>query len=245
MAESVLMDAFVTGLERELRIEGPWAKKEEAQNQTSNKTIEGKKGHETYTLQITIPIRGSYAKREPTVKRLFDSEFRACLDKVNEDEETEEADETEGEETETVELKRIEIIEETQTTTTRGESFVDRALNPWMWDKKVLKKTQKEGERYGQPNVGAVVQVKLIGKLADETIFTKKGDNERPFEFKIDEVTEGLNLAVRKMKGEIALVIIHPQYAFGSFDLSQGLVVVPQSQLYITKLNWFHSSKYV
>lgn len=97
-------------------------------------------------------------------------------------------------------------------------------------DKKVLKKTQKEGEGYEQPNEGAVVQVKLTGKLADGTIFTKKGDDEKPFEFKTDEeqVIEGLDLAVRKMKkGEIALVTIHPQYAFGSSDSPQDLAVVP------------------
>lgn len=29
--------------------------------------------------------------------------------------------------------------------------------------------------------------VKLTGKLADGTIFTKKGDDEKPFEFKTDE----------------------------------------------------------
>lgn len=29
--------------------------------------------------------------------------------------------------------------------------------------------------------------VKLTGKLADGTIFTKKGDDEKPFEFKVDE----------------------------------------------------------
>lgn len=97
-------------------------------------------------------------------------------------------------------------------------------------DKKVLKKTQKEGEGYDQPNDGAVVQVKLTGKLADGTIFTKKGDDEKPFEFKVDEeqVIEVLDLAVKKMKkGEVALVTIHPQYAFGSSDSSQDLAVVP------------------
>ncbi|KAA0067644.1 70 kDa peptidyl-prolyl isomerase-like [Cucumis melo var. makuwa] len=101
-------------------------------------------------------------------------------------------------------------------------------------DKKVLKKTQKEGEGYEQPNEGAVVQVKLTGKLADGTIFTKKGDDEKPFEFKIDEeqVVEGLDLAVRKMKkGEIASVTIHPQYAFGSSDSSQDLAVVPANSI--------------
>ena len=31
------------------------------------------------------------------------------------------------------------------------------------------------------------LSVKLTGKLGDGTIFTKKGDDERTFEFKIDE----------------------------------------------------------
>ena len=31
--------------------------------------------------QITIPIKGNYQKNEPPVKRLFDVEFRARLDK--------------------------------------------------------------------------------------------------------------------------------------------------------------------
>ncbi|QHO13205.1 Peptidyl-prolyl cis-trans isomerase [Arachis hypogaea] len=43
-------------------------------------------------------------------------------------------------------------------------------------------------ELYERPNDGAVVQVKLIGKLQDGTVFVKKGhDDEQPFEFKIDE----------------------------------------------------------
>ncbi|MBA0604720.1 hypothetical protein Godav_017365, partial [Gossypium davidsonii] len=45
-------------------------------------------------------------------------------------------------------------------------------------DKKVIKKIVKEGEGYERPNEGAVVQVKLIGKLQDGTIFLKKGHNE-------------------------------------------------------------------
>ncbi|KAF3456703.1 hypothetical protein FNV43_RR01357 [Rhamnella rubrinervis] len=94
-------------------------------------------------------------------------------------------------------------------------------------DKKVLKKTLKEGEGYERPNDGAVVQVKLIGKLHDGTIFTKKGHNEEPFEFKIDEeqVIDGLDKAVKNMKkGEIAAVTIHPDYAFES---PQELAIVP------------------
>ncbi|RYR07785.1 hypothetical protein Ahy_B05g075236 isoform B [Arachis hypogaea] len=43
-------------------------------------------------------------------------------------------------------------------------------------------------KKYERPNDGAVVQVKLIGKLQDGTVFVKKGhDDEQPFEFKIDE----------------------------------------------------------
>ncbi|PON95529.1 Peptidyl-prolyl cis-trans isomerase, FKBP-type [Trema orientale] len=97
-------------------------------------------------------------------------------------------------------------------------------------DKKVLKKTLKEGEGYERPNDGAVVQVKLTGKLHDGTIFTKKGHDEEPYEFKIDEeqVIDGLDRAVKNMKkGEVALVTIHPEYGFGSSESPQDMVVVP------------------
>ncbi|KAK1294420.1 Peptidyl-prolyl cis-trans isomerase FKBP65 [Acorus calamus] len=98
-------------------------------------------------------------------------------------------------------------------------------------DKKVLKKTLKEGEGYDHPNDGAVVKVKLIGKLEDGVVFVKKGhDEEEPFEFKTDEeqVIQGLDLAVMKMKkGEVALVTISPEYAFSSSESKQDLAVVP------------------
>ncbi|XP_030467348.1 peptidyl-prolyl cis-trans isomerase FKBP62-like [Syzygium oleosum] len=96
-------------------------------------------------------------------------------------------------------------------------------------DKKVLKKTLKEGEGYERPNDGAVVQVRLCGKLHDGTVFVKKGDEE-PFEFKIDEeqVIDGLDRAVKNMKkGEVALVTIQPEYAFGLTESQQDLAVVP------------------
>ncbi|XP_048139351.1 peptidyl-prolyl cis-trans isomerase FKBP62-like isoform X2 [Rhodamnia argentea] len=103
-------------------------------------------------------------------------------------------------------------------------------------DKKVLKKILKEGEGYERPNDGAVVQVKLSGKLHDGTVFVKKGDNEEPFEFKIDEeqVIDGLDRAVKNMKkGEVALVTIQPEYAFGLTESQQDLAVVPaNSTLY-------------
>lgn len=96
-------------------------------------------------------------------------------------------------------------------------------------DKKVLKKTLKEGEGYERPNDGAAVQVRLCGKLQDGTVFVKK-DDEEPFEFKIDEeqVIDGLDRAVKNMKkGEVALVTIQPEYAFGPTESQQDLAVVP------------------
>ncbi|KAG1331543.1 Peptidylprolyl isomerase [Cocos nucifera] len=98
-------------------------------------------------------------------------------------------------------------------------------------DKKILKKILKEGEGYQHPNDGAVVKVKLIGKLEDGTVFLKKGhDEEEPFEFKTDEeqVIEGLDRAVVTMKkGEVALVTIPPEYAFSSTESKQDLAPVP------------------
>lgn len=98
-------------------------------------------------------------------------------------------------------------------------------------DKKVMKKILKEGEGYERPDDGTVVQVKLIGKLEDGTIFVKKGhEEEPPFEFKIDEeqVIDGLDRAVKTMKkGEVALVTIQPEYAFGGSESQQDLATVP------------------
>ncbi|KAK8936748.1 70 kDa peptidyl-prolyl isomerase [Platanthera zijinensis] len=97
-------------------------------------------------------------------------------------------------------------------------------------DKKVLKKILKEGEGYEKPNDGSTVNVKLIGKLQDGTIFSKKGHDEELFEFKTDEeqVIEGLDRAVVTMKkGEYAVVTIPPEHAFGFSESKQDLAVVP------------------
>ncbi|KAL5711713.1 peptidylprolyl isomerase [Ranunculus cassubicifolius] len=87
-------------------------------------------------------------------------------------------------------------------------------------DKKVIKKILKEGEGYERPNDGTVVKVKLIGKLQDGTVFCNLGHGENgPMEFKTDDdqVIEGLDSAVMTMKkGEVALVTIAPEYAYGS-----------------------------
>ncbi|KAL2463400.1 Peptidyl-prolyl cis-trans isomerase FKBP65 [Forsythia ovata] len=98
-------------------------------------------------------------------------------------------------------------------------------------DKKVLKKILQEGDDYERPSDGATVHLKLIGKLQNGTVFEKKGHNEEPpFEFKVDEdkVIEGLDRAVKTMKkGEVALVIIQSEYAFGPSESQQELAVVP------------------
>ncbi|TKY66190.1 Peptidyl-prolyl cis-trans isomerase FKBP62 [Spatholobus suberectus] len=98
-------------------------------------------------------------------------------------------------------------------------------------DKKVIKKILKEGEGYERPNEGAIVKVKLIGKLQDGTAFVKKGhDEEELFEFRTDEeqVVDGLDRAVLTMKkGEVALLTIAPEYAFGLSESQQELAVIP------------------
>ncbi|KAJ0988937.1 hypothetical protein J5N97_007293 [Dioscorea zingiberensis] len=97
--------------------------------------------------------------------------------------------------------------------------------------KKILKKVLKEGEGYERPNEGAVVRVKLVGKLEDGTLFVKKGyDDEEPLEFKTDEeqVIEGLDQAVMTMKkGEVALLTIPPELAFAATESKQDLAIVP------------------
>ncbi|KAL2319318.1 hypothetical protein Fmac_028287 [Flemingia macrophylla] len=105
-------------------------------------------------------------------------------------------------------------------------------------DKKVMKKILKEGEGYERPNEGAIVKLKVIGKLQDGTLFLKKGHDDEwdLFEFKTDEeqVIDGLDRAVLTMKkGEVALLTIAPEYAFGSSESQQDLAVVPpNSTLY-------------
>ncbi|CAM8999979.1 unnamed protein product [Rhodiola kirilowii] len=117
-------------------------------------------------------------------------------------------------------------------------------------DKKVLKKTLKEGEGYERPNDGSVVRLKLIGKLENGTVFLKKGHDEAEglFEFKTDDeqVIDGLDKAVMKMKkGEVALVTVAPEYAFGSVESHQQLSVVPPNStvFYEVELVSFNKEK--
>lgn len=101
-------------------------------------------------------------------------------------------------------------------------------------DQKVVKKIIKEGEGYDRPKDGAIVQLKLVGKLYDGTVFVRKGHDDELFEFKVDEeqVIEGLDRGVKTMKkGEMAVLTIQPEYAFGQSESSQELAVVPQNSV--------------
>ncbi|KAA0048167.1 retrotransposon protein [Cucumis melo var. makuwa] len=87
MAESVLVDAFVTGLEPSLQAEMElgMTKWEEGGSSKVKKLGDVDKPPPRKTdfqmKQITIPIKGNFKKGEPPVKRLSDAEFRARLDR--------------------------------------------------------------------------------------------------------------------------------------------------------------------
>ncbi|MFS8008510.1 putative peptidylprolyl isomerase [Helianthus anomalus] len=82
-------------------------------------------------------------------------------------------------------------------------------------DRKVMKKILKEGEGYERPNEGVVVQ---------------------------EQVIDGLDRAAMTMKkGEVVILTIAPEYAFGSTESKQELVVVPPNStvIYEIELNSF------
>nr|GEW34237.1 hypothetical protein [Tanacetum cinerariifolium] len=94
------------------------------------------------------------------------------------------------------------------------------------------KKVFNEGEGYDRQ-----IDVKLIGKLHDGTIFVNKGDNE---------VVDGIDRGVKTMKnGEVASLTIHPEYAFGSTELYQESVtiLVNSNVYYVVDLVSFEKEK--
>eukprot|EP00850_Spirogloea_muscicola_P008586 SM000046S16367 [mRNA] locus=s46:281774:287440:+ [translate_table: standard] len=103
-------------------------------------------------------------------------------------------------------------------------------------DGKVLKKVLKEGEGYEKPNDGAQVKVRYTARLEDGTVVEKLGFDENEYEFVVDEeqVIPGLDKAVMQMKkGEVALVTIAPEYAYGSPGLQkEGMTVPPNATLH-------------
>ncbi|KAA0062473.1 uncharacterized protein E5676_scaffold325G00980 [Cucumis melo var. makuwa] len=176
MAESVLRDAFLTGLEPTLQAEvmsrHPQTLEEcmMAAQLVNDRNLalklaqaemgisESKRGEATNTKapwnndkgnlrknefqmkQITIPLKGSYQKGEPPVKRLSDAEFRSRLDKglcfrcnekyshghrckikekrelmlfiLNEEESTEEGEGSDTQKAEPLEIKQLEALDE-------------------------------------------------------------------------------------------------------------------------------------
>ncbi|KAL6215387.1 hypothetical protein ACLB2K_014818 [Fragaria x ananassa] len=100
-------------------------------------------------------------------------------------------------------------------------------------DGKVLKKLLKEGESTSSAHEGATVTVSYIARLEDGTVFEKRGvDGSQPLEFITDEeqVIAGFDRAVSTMKkGEQAILIIHPDFGFGSVEVRRDLAVVPPS----------------
>lgn len=135
----------------------------------------------------------------------------------------------------------FEVVENKVTVPPNSTLTVDLELVSWKNvvditdDKKVLKKTLKEGEGYERPNEGALLKVKYTGKLENGTVCERKGSDEEPFEFIASEeqVIDGLDRAVMTMKkGEIAMVTILPQYGYKDTKIQRDLATVsPNSTL--------------
>lgn len=135
----------------------------------------------------------------------------------------------------------FEVVENKVTVPPNSTLTVDLELVSWKNvvditdDKKVLKKTLKEGEGYERPNEGALLKVKYTGKLENGTVCERKGSDEEPFEFIASEeqVIDGLDRAVMTMKkGEIAMVTILPQYVYKDTKIQRDLATVsPNSTL--------------
>ncbi|TYK23012.1 Transposon Tf2-6 polyprotein [Cucumis melo var. makuwa] len=93
IAKSVLIDAFITGLETNLQAEVKsrhpmtleesvvGAQAQKGKQVTTNLENKDGKRPDFAMKQVAIPIKRNFVKREPPVKRLSDSEFRARLDK--------------------------------------------------------------------------------------------------------------------------------------------------------------------
>ena len=83
--------------------------------------------------------------------------------------------------------------------------------------------------------------------MEDGTVFVKKGhDGEEPFEFKTDEeqVIEGLDITVVNMKkGEVALVRVPPEHAFGSAETKLDLAIVPPNSTVFYEVELVSSEK--
>jgi tetratricopeptide (TPR) repeat protein len=119
-------------------------------------------------------------------------------------------------------------------------------------DGAVVKKTLVDTTEWQRPNDGAKCVVTYEARLADGTVFDRRGE-DNPLHFTVDEeeVPEGLELAVCKMKkGEVALVTVAPKHAFAATGAPAGgdrglLAAVPPEATvtYEVTLQSFEKSK--
>ncbi|XP_068658160.1 70 kDa peptidyl-prolyl isomerase-like [Aristolochia californica] len=135
---------------------------------------------------------------------------------------------------------------------TCSELIVDIELVSWKsvidvtGDRKVVKKVIKVGEGYDSPSEGSLVNVKYTGKLEDGTIFERKGSNEEPFEFTCfgEQILDGLDRAITTMRrGEVALVTVASEYAFGDKEYHSDLAVVPSNSKLIYEVELIKFTK--
>jgi tetratricopeptide (TPR) repeat protein len=107
----------------------------------------------------------------------------------------------------------------------------------------VVKKTLTEGSEWKKPNQGASVKAHVVGRLLDGAVFE---DADLDFVTDEEQVPEGLDLAVQKMKrGEAAEVTLAPRYAFGAegAQRSSGAVPPDASVTYTVELKEFENAK--
>ncbi|KAG2483840.1 hypothetical protein HYH03_017296, partial [Edaphochlamys debaryana] len=119
----------------------------------------------------------------------------------------------------------------------------------------IVKKTLESNEdEYRQPNDGAKVSVRVMGKLPDGTVFLRHGEgSELAFTTGEEQVPDGLEQAVMKMKkGEKALVTVtDPALGYGAAGAPEGgaaglLAAVPPAAAplsYEVELVSFENSK--
>lgn len=108
-----------------------------------------------------------------------------------------------------------------------------KAVEDILDDGGVIKKTTVDPqEQFKTPNEGASCTIRYTGRLSDGSIFDQKTEGEG-FKYTTDEgqLPEGLDRAIMRMKkGEVALVTLQPQYAFGKEGCNNFPVPVPADE---------------
>ncbi|KAK9813598.1 hypothetical protein WJX73_009452 [Symbiochloris irregularis] len=94
----------------------------------------------------------------------------------------------------------------------------------------VVKKVLTESSDYNTPNSEATVRIRYTACLEDGTVIDERAEgNELEFVADEEQVVEGLDLAVMKMKpGEKSVVTIAPKYAWGDQEFKGSKGTVPK-----------------